>query len=54
MSESDPQMLVRSGRQREKDKRSLVGALFKAGQRDSALALIRNQITPEEAVERLR
>lgn len=37
-----------------RDRRALIGALFKAGKRDVALALIRNEITQAEAERHLR
>ena len=43
-----------SNRQLGKDRKALVGALFSAGDKTGALALIRGKITTEQALERLR
>ena len=43
-----------SNRQLIKDRKALVGALFSAGDKAAALALIRGKITHEQALERLR
>jgi len=44
----------KSNTQRKKERDSVIGALFRNGDREGALALMRGQITIEEAVERLR
>ena len=38
----------------ERDKKTLVGELFRKGKRDVALALIRNEISVEDAQKHLR
>ena len=43
-----------SATQVAKAKRSIVGELFRAKDKASAIALIRGQITVEEAVQKLR
>ena len=43
-----------SNRQLIKDRKALVGALFSAGDKTGALALMRGKITTEQALERLR
>lgn len=44
----------KSSRQKAREKKSVIGALFSLGDKESAMALMFGKITMEQAIERLR